>query len=515
VTIPRGVRVFLIVAALFLAAVILAGSILIVQIERNARGYAITALKEQYGSEVSLGDLQLSLFPRVRATGTNLVMNAGGRRDLPPGLPPLLSVKQFTVRAGLVGLLRYPRHVGRVDLTGLQIHIPPRQDRPQGTAGKKAKIALVVDQVTANAAVLEILPKEAGKDPLTFELKSLTLDSAGKNNPMTFHAELMNAKPPGLIRTNGRFGPWASDDPGNTPVSGQYTFRDADLGVFKGIAGTLASDGRFQGQLQRIEVQGTTDVPNFALTLVRHPMHLRTSFSATVDGVNGNTDLHPVKAILGTSEFEVSGSIERGAEQQGHEIDLTTKSVRASLHDFLRLSVKGDKPPITGALNFESKIRIPPRDVPVIEKLGLDGQFKATEVRFTSPDVQGKIAGLSHRAQGDPRDHDPNVTALLAGRFLLKNGTMTLPQLAFDLPGAQIQLAGNYVLTTGTIDFQGTARLDATVSQMTTGIKSTLLKPMDRLFRHDGAGTLLPVTIGGTRGSPSFRLDIGRLIKSH
>ena len=40
-------------------------------------------------------------------------------------------------------------------------------------------------------------------------------------------------------------------------------------------------------------------------------MHLRTEFQATVDGTNGNTVLHPVRAILGDSAFEVSGAIAR------------------------------------------------------------------------------------------------------------------------------------------------------------------------------------------------------------
>jgi hypothetical protein len=68
-------------------------------------------------------------------------------------------------------------------------------------------------------------------------------------------------------------------------------------------------------------------------------------------------------------------------------------------------------------------------------------------------------------------------------------------------------------LRSGAIDFQGTAKLDATVSEMTTGIKRLLLKPIDPLFRRDGAGTVLPIKISGTRGEPSFSLDIGRVLK--
>ncbi len=74
-------------------------------------------------------------------------------------------------------------------------------------------------------------------------------------------------------------------------------------------------------------------------------------------------------------------------------------------------------------------------------------------------------------------------------------------------------MAGGYGLRSGAIDLDGTVRLDAKVSQMTTGIKSLLLRPVDRFFARDGAGTVLPIRIRGTRGKPKFVLDIGRMLK--
>src|SRR6185437_488585 len=126
--------------------------------------------------------------------------------------------------------------------------------------------------------------------------QQLTLRSVGRGLPMTYHAELTNPKPPGLIHADGNFGPWDASGPVNTPLSGQYTFRDADLSVFKGIAGILSSNGKFTGELDSIEVKGTTETPDFALKIGGHPMALHTEFEATVDGTNGNTVLHPVRA---------------------------------------------------------------------------------------------------------------------------------------------------------------------------------------------------------------------------
>jgi hypothetical protein len=66
---------------------------------------------------------------------------------------------------------------------------------------------------------------------------------------MPFEATLTNGVPPGEIEVNGKFGPWRRDEPGETPLGGAFMFAKADLSVFKGIAGTLASHGYFSGTL--------------------------------------------------------------------------------------------------------------------------------------------------------------------------------------------------------------------------------------------------------------------------
>ena len=40
----------------------------------------------------------------------------------------------------------------------------------------------------------------------------------------------------------------------------------------------------------------------------------------------------------------------------------------------------------------------------------------------------------------------------------------------------------------GALDFQGSAKMQATVSAMVGGWKGLLLKPVDRYFQKDGAG---------------------------
>ncbi len=346
-------------------------AVLVARFEPVARDYVISALKERYKSDVTLGNLRISLFPTVHATGDNLVLRLSGR----PDGPPMIAIRRFTVEAGFIGFFRYPSRIRKLRLEGLQIHIPPKQGRPDTSQSGAPKIPFVLEEVVADGTTLETLPADPKKQPLQFDIRHLALQSVAPGRPMTFQAKLENAKPPGLIDSAGEFGPWNQDEPGDTRVAGKYTFRNADLSVFKGIKGTLASDGDYRGQLDKVEVHGTTDVPAFALTLGGRAIPLRTEFQATVDGTNGNTDLHPVQARLGNSTFEVSGSIERRALETHKEIDLEARAQGTGLDDFLCLAIHSAMPPMKGRIGFDTKVKIPPGETPVIERMQLDGTF--------------------------------------------------------------------------------------------------------------------------------------------
>jgi hypothetical protein len=516
------VRITLFSLAGVIIALTIVATVMIQRFEPTARDYFISRLKEHYHSDVQLGNLDIALFPQVHASGDNLTFWFHGDHSK----PPMIQLKHFQFDANLAGFFRSPKHLGRLVLEGLYIR-PPRKegdapdtdkDKPPQTGKKPATEAFILDEVIADGTTLEITPKSPDKAPLIFNIRKLTLHSIGRRQPMTYRAQLTNPKPPGLIHADGKFGPWDADQPDNTPLSGDYTFENADLSIFKGIAGILSSKGEFGGELDSIEVKGTTETPDFALKIGQHPMPLHTQFEATVDGTNGNTVLHPVHAKLGGSEFDVAGAIDRGTEESHKTILLSAKVTpqqHADLEDFLRLAVKSSPPPMKGKIHFDTKVKIPPGETEVISRIELDGNFGLDGVKFSSADVQQKIASLSHRAQGEPENHDPNVAADFHGSFRLANERLRLPDLKFKVPGANVAMAGGYHLRSGEIDFKGTARLDAKMSQMTTGFKSKLLKLADPWFSHDGAGTVLPIKISGTRGQPDFKLDMGRVITRH
>ena len=139
---------------------------------------------------------------------------------------------------------------------------------------------------------------------------------------MTFHASLSNPKPAGLILTKGQFGPWQKDDPSLTAVRGSYRFEHADLSVFRTIAGILSSQGRFQGVLEHIQVDGYTDTPDFQVRASGHPVHLRTHFHSVVDGTNGDTRLEPVVAEFLRSRITAIGSVAQVDGTRGKTVTL-------------------------------------------------------------------------------------------------------------------------------------------------------------------------------------------------
>jgi len=77
------------------------------------------------------------------------------------------------------------------------------------------------------------------------------------------------------------------------------------------------------------------------------------------------------------------------------------------------------------------------------------------------------------------------------------------------MPGARVSMAGSYAAATQAMDFKGTVKIDAKLSEMTTGMKSMFLKVIEPVFRRGGA-TVIPITVGGTVKEPKVGLDVVR-----
>ena len=495
----------------------IAASIIAKHFEPTLRAQAIQYLHDRFHSEVELQALHinrpkmstLQILLRhgrgaiVAVEGDGLSMRFGGDA----ARPPLFSIKKvfFTVDLGV--LFEPKKSVNFVSLEGMEINIPPKGEREHVSGGESSNSNVIIQNVQIKDAVLVLLPKDTGRKPLRFNIARLHLQSVGVNSAMRYDADLTIPKPPGVVKSTGNFGPWNASEPGDTPLKGDYTFDNANLGIFAAIAGTLSSKGTFDGSLDSVNVRGTTYVPNFQLTMARNPVPLSTSFEALVDGTNGNTVLQPVRATLGHTHFTTTGAVIKHEEYTQRSINLKVDMPNGDMRDLLRLAMKGP-PFMEGFINMKSSIDIPPLTSKVKQKLVLDGSFDLHGAKFLKSTIQDQIDQLSRRGQGHPKDTEiDEVISRMQGSFHLENQVMTFRSLAFEVTGAAVSVAGNYNLANDTLDFHGALKLDAKISQTVTGWKRWLLKPADPFFAKNGAGTFLKIKIVGDAHHPKFGLD--------
>jgi hypothetical protein len=494
------------------------------------RRRVIASLEERFHAPVELDALHISLLQGMEVSGSGLRIFPAGepnRLNPPPGATPVLSVEQFSFRTGLRGLFEPTMRVDTVTVNGMRLNIPPKQDRgplPPHEKLPKLKLSIVVDKIVCRDMTLTIETDKPGKEPLVFAIHDVTLHDFGPGKPFPFEASLVNPKPQGDIHTTGHFGPWAEDQPRDTPVDGSYSFTNADLGTIKGISGMLSSTGRYSGTLGEIGVVGTTETPNFALDVSEHPVDLRTEFNATVDGTTGDTKLNSVQATLLHTVLQVTGTVMRtgspaeggsAANRSGHFIDISVASDRARVEDLLRLGARNSPPLLNGALTLRAQLSIPPGHVSVTQKMRVQGTFIIHGATFSNPQWQETADKLSERATGNPEQANAadaaRVVSAMSGSFALANALLEVPKLNYQVPGAQVDLTGKYGLDGETFDFAGTVRTQATASQMLTGWKSILAMPLDRLLKKNGAGLEVPIKITGTKSQPKLGLDLDKL----
>jgi uncharacterized protein involved in outer membrane biogenesis len=504
-------RKWLIVAGVVLLVLILASVGFHLFSQDFARRHAKAYLSKRFQSDVQFSSLRVSLLPFVHIECEDVVLRHHNRTDV----PPLITLKKITLDGNLLGMLLFRPHLNKAHIDGLRIIVPPREPKHDGAEQSEEKVkpakhsAFTVDTVTTDDAQLDLLRKESKKPTLTFAIHQLTMHSVNLDNSAPFHATLTNPKPIGEIHSDGDFGPWNAEEPSLTPVRGTFTFSQADLNTIKGISGILSSEGKYDGVLEHINVQGATTTPDFSIDISGHPVSLTTQYDAYVDGTNGNTVLNSVNAQFLHTSLVAKGAILKMQDEEGREVKLDVVLDNGKLGDLLTLALKGE-PPMTGDTKLQTKFDLPPGKETVIKRLNLDGQFNIENGRFTQADIQNKVDSLSNRGQGQPQEKDAGTAVShLRGKFTLRNGVAKFSTLMFDVEGASVQLAGQYNLVDESLDFKGVLRLQARLSQTTTGIKSFFLKAIDPWFAGKKAGTVLPIKITGTRTNPSFGLQVG------
>ena len=124
----RILWVLLGLGAAIVSALAVAAALSIPIRSETLKARVVGLLSDELESEVTIDSLEGRVFPRVGVRGSGVTIRHKGRTDV----PPLITIAQFEIHGSLSDLLQTPGHVSEVRLQGLEIRIPPGDDRPDG-----------------------------------------------------------------------------------------------------------------------------------------------------------------------------------------------------------------------------------------------------------------------------------------------------------------------------------------------------------------------------------------------
>ena len=462
------------------------------------------SIQENWSGKIAVQGFRRTWFPHPGCVLENVVLTRG---SVSSG-PPLVAIQRVTIQATYHDLLLRPGYISRIILEGLKISVPAEHDTSTSQQmSRSSKSSTRIGEVFTKDATLEVATKHDG--PLKFEIHQLSLKSITNSSPMSYDLAMRNAKPPGEIRSRGKLGPWDRQHLNDVPLSGSYTFNDADLGVFQGIAGTLVTRGDFDGVLGRIETRGTADSPNFEVTRSHHPVALKAKYSASVNGMSGDTIVRSVDGGFLKTPVHIEGSVASKPGQPGKTTSLKVGVRNGRIEDVLWLFVKESKAPMEGATNFRAHVVWPSGHERFLKRVVLQGEFEIEQAQWTKPERQMSVNMLSKKASGKKKDPEtPNLIAEIKGSVLLSNEVAKFQDVHFKVPGAEAILHGTYNLEDTKIDFHGDLKTEASISDDSSGVKAVLLKPLDPLFKRKHAGAVVPVEMTGTYHHPHFGVSL-------
>jgi AsmA-like protein len=486
------------------------GAIYLVRNWPFTREAVTVALQDRFARTVEIRSFRNTYFPPgFVAEGVSFLHREH------KNLPPLITVQTLALRGSFVGLLSIHKYVAYVQVIGLHVLVPPAD-----TTGKAHGVmpltdsssnSLTIGEIQTDGAVLEFMSSRHDKEPYKLEIQHLTLDNVGQRGPMRFRVTLHNTEPPGEIGSTGQFGPWDAEDPGSTPVSGTYTFENANLGIFQGIAGTLGSHGKFTGTLGRLESDGGVDIPNFHVSGSSHTVHMSTEFHAAVNATDGDTSLQNVQSHFQRTTVLSQGGVTGHVGQHGKTavLEMTVRDGRVD--DLLFLFTGDQRPSMTGSVNLHAHVELPPGPPGFLEKLKMEGDFGVGGGRFTNANVQMPVNRLTESAQGKNKkqevDDPQTVVSNLKGHVSVKGGIATLSDVSFAAPGTLAEIRGTFNLVSKALNLQGVLRTNGKLSDTTSGFKSIVIKALSPFLKKRSI-TVVPFTITGTAGNPSFALDL-------
>ncbi len=516
IPVPPGRRRLLAIIAIVLLACAVVGGVVASRQWPFTHDAIFRALQMQTGGNVQIGSFHQMYLPKPGCVAGNVTFRHSGDKTE----QPFLTIQSLKVVGTYHGLLTH--HISVIKADGLHVTIGGVQSSTAGTPGPfnvgRLTSGFTVGKVIADGAVIEFAPTAERKQALIFRIPKLVVHDLQDGKPLSFQASLQVPQPPIDLEAEGEFGPWNAGHGGESKASGAYTLKSLDLGTFHDIGGIVTSKGNFDGTLQHITVHGTADTPNFTVSTSGHKIHIAGEFDATVNGLNGDTNVDALRVHYRRTTIVGTGSVAGREGQDGKTATFALSSSQAQVQDLLWMFISENKPPMTGPITFRSKSTLPPGKAPFLNRVKLVGDFGISNGQYPDPETQKNIDVLSARARGQADkvedtneklgndSYDPGqVLSNIKGHVVLSNTVAHLTDISFDVPGALAKLDGTYKLTTEQVDLRGYMRLDSELSKTTTGIKSVLLKvaePFMKKGKHQAS--VVAIQIGGTYHNPTY-----------
>jgi len=463
------------------------------------------SIESAAGSKVRFQQFRSTFFPEPGCTIEDLTI------ERIPGVP-IARTERIDVRSSWWSVLTFRKRVRRIEAQRLQVHIPSPFPPPIRTGSSKGLGELVIEEVAADGASLEISTSKSNT-PARFVIQQLRLGEVSKNKQISYTTVLDIPNPPGQVKSSGTLGPFRSGETRRTPVSGSFELRGASLDKYKGLAGNINGTGKFEGPLENIRVIGTAMASEFQVNHSGHPVNVRTGYRADVNGLSGDVILDAVEAEFQRTRLTVNGSIHG---EHGKTVSLQFLGSQARIEDLLSMFTRSNEPALGGPIQLRANVDLPPGAEPFLHRLLLRGGFDIRNARWRRPRTQIKVNALSARARGDKKqvedrdaDRVDQVLSQLKGEVSLKQGVALLSRVSFEVPGVRATGGGTYNLLTKSVNLKGTASMVADASEATSGFKSFMLKPFDRLFRRNNeTGATLPVSITGQYPRPEYHVGL-------
>jgi hypothetical protein len=455
----------------------------------------VPLLNKLFASQIKMDHYHRTYFPNPGFVATGLTL----RRNSAPDVPPIGSASNLVVQGRWSDLLLFRHRVRLVEVEGLHIVLPAngsraqREDFPPGSSADFSGPPTIVEQLNIHGATLDIMRTDGNR--YTFPIRQLIIRNLRQGHAVGYTLDMQNAKPVGHIQADGNFGPLITNNLGNTPVSGAFTFSAVNLADIHGISGALTAGGRFHGTLASIEADSTSRVPNFSVGKGK-PTYIEGTVHSTINGLNANIVLHLIELRMGATTARVQGNIIGSPKVTNLDIAVTEGHAEDLLRPFLH-----DEVPVTGIVWLHSHAYLAPAEDgrKFLQRLRMEGSFDMPAERFTNGPTEQKLSAFSQRALDLKTTKDKaNVVSSLKGPAKILNGIVSTENLTFRIPGASVDLTGTFNLRGGDVHMLGDLHMESDISHVTTGFKSMLLKPLSPFFRKDHAGAVVPIAITGS-----------------